>query len=88
MKKLLIFLAIFSFLCKNTVNLISCENIANNKTNLTNNLVNVLKVNLETNINLEKMYLPHPVLIQKRGYKGALFNQYKTNAIKNLTDAF
>ncbi|UNF61920.1 hypothetical protein [Spiroplasma poulsonii] len=88
MKKLLSFLAIFSFLCTNTVNLISCGNIANNKAHLYPNLENVLKVNLETNIDLEKMYLPHPVLIQQRGYKGTFFNQYKTDTIKNLTNAF
>ncbi|QIA68157.1 hypothetical protein GL981_00480 [Spiroplasma citri] len=88
MKKLLSFLAIFSFLCTNTVNLISCGNIANNKAHLYPNLENVLKVNLETNIDLEKRYLPHPVLMQQRGYKGTFFNQYKTDTIKNLTNAF
>ncbi|WP_162475940.1 hypothetical protein [Spiroplasma sp. ChiS] len=34
MKKLLSFLAIFSLSCTNTVNLISCGNIANNKPHL------------------------------------------------------
>lgn len=34
MKKLLSFLAIFSFLCTNTINLISCDNIENNKPHL------------------------------------------------------
>ncbi|WP_158676107.1 hypothetical protein [Spiroplasma poulsonii] len=56
------------------MNLISCENITNKKPHLQHNSDNDLKVNSETNINLEKIYLPHPVLIQQRGYKGTFFN--------------
>lgn len=89
MKKLLNLLAILSLSFVNTVNLISCVNIVNNKSHLPPyNLENVLKVNSETNIDLEKRYLPHPVLNQQRGYKGSFFNQYKTDTIKNLTNAF
>ncbi|MBW3057822.1 MAG: hypothetical protein CXB60_01180 [Spiroplasma poulsonii] len=88
MKKLLSLLSIFLLSFVNTVNLISCENITNKKPHLQHNSDNDLKVNSETNINLEKIYLPHPVLIQQRGYKGTLFNHYKTDTIKNLTNAF
>ncbi len=88
MKKILSLLAIFLFLCTNTVNLISCENIANNKPHLQHNSDNELKINLKTNIDLEKRYFPHHVLMQQRGYKGTFFNQHKTDTIKNLTDAF
>ncbi|MBW3058046.1 MAG: hypothetical protein CXB60_02555 [Spiroplasma poulsonii] len=74
MKKLLSLLSIFLLSFVNTVNLISCENITNKKPHLQHNSDNDLKVNSETNINLEKIYLPHPVLIQQRGYKGTFFN--------------
>ncbi|APE75723.1 hypothetical protein [Spiroplasma citri] len=89
MKKLLSFLAIFLFLCTNMGNLISCGNIANNKEHLQPpNSDNKLKIDSKTNIDLEKRYLDHPVLIQRRGYKGTLFNRHKTDTIKNLTNAF
>ncbi len=60
MKKLLSLLAIFLLSCANTMTLISCGNIANNKPHLPPNLENDLKVNLKTNIYLEKRYLPQP----------------------------
>ncbi|WP_342262455.1 MULTISPECIES: hypothetical protein [unclassified Spiroplasma] len=89
MKKLLSLLTIFSLSFTNTMTLLSCDNIANNKPFLHSlNTENELKVNLKTNIDLEKRYLPHPVLIQQRGYKGTFFNQYKTDNIKHLTNAF
>ncbi|WP_338964967.1 hypothetical protein [Spiroplasma endosymbiont of Sarcophaga carnaria] len=88
MKKLLSFLSIFLLSFVNTVNLISCENITNKKPHLQHNSDNDLKVNSETNIDLEKIYFPHPVLIQQREYKGTFFNQYKTDIIKKLTNAF
>ncbi len=88
MKKLLSLLSMFLLSCGSTINLISCENIANNRAHLSPNLENVLKVNSETNIDLEKRYLPHSVLMQQRGYKGTFFNNYKTDTIKNLTNAF
>ncbi|RUP78164.1 hypothetical protein D6D54_01475 [Spiroplasma poulsonii] len=71
---LVCFINIFVVVFVNTVNLISCENITNKKPHLQHNSDNDLKVNSETNINLEKIYLPHPVLIQQRGYKGTFFN--------------
>ncbi|GAA6238868.1 MAG: hypothetical protein SPLM_09850 [Spiroplasma phoeniceum] len=88
MKKILSLLSMFLLLCTNTMTLLSCGNIANNKAHLYPNLENVLKINSETNIDLEKIYLLHSVLMQQRGYKGTFFNQYKTDIIKNLTDAF
>ncbi|PQP78671.1 hypothetical protein C6B38_04530 [Spiroplasma sp. ChiS] len=69
--------------------MINCGNIANNKEHLQPpNSDNKLKIDSKTNIDLEKRYLPHPVLIQQRVYKGTLFNRYKTDTIKNLTNAF
>ncbi|WP_338955134.1 MULTISPECIES: hypothetical protein [unclassified Spiroplasma] len=89
MKKLLSLLVIFSLSCANTMTLIGCGNIDTNKPHLQpNNFKNNLKINLETNIDLEKRYLSHPILMQKRGYKGTFFNQYKTDTIKRLTNVF
>ncbi|WP_425379879.1 hypothetical protein [Spiroplasma endosymbiont of Stenodema calcarata] len=90
MKKIISLLVIFSLFCANTMTLISCRNIANNKSPHLQppNSDNKLKIDSKTNIDLEKIYLPHPVLMQQRGYKGTFFNQYKKDIIKNLTDAF
>ncbi len=63
MKKLLSLLSMFLLSFGSSINLISCENIANNKPHLQHNSYNELKISLKTNIDLEKRYLPHPVLM-------------------------